>query len=80
MLFLKQSLILPFLYHKSATTCQIDLYNVSNSKLKPDLYNWVKIEMIESTASPQQPYKRDTMFGTPCRLLRCVTIRIVIFS
>ena len=38
-LFLKQPLILPFLCHKLATTCQIDSSKVSNSKLKPDQYN-----------------------------------------
>ena len=53
MLFLEQPLILPFLCHKSATTCQIDSYKVSNSKLKPDLCSSVKTEMIESTAPPQ---------------------------
>ena len=66
MLFLKRPLILPFLYHKSATTCQIDSSKVSNSKLKPDLCNFVKTEMIESTAPPQQSHKRDTIFlGRP---------------
>ena len=50
---LKQPLILPFLCHKSATTCQIDSYKVSNSKLKPDLCNCVKIEIIEFTTPPQ---------------------------
>ena len=34
---------LPFLYHKSATTSQIDPYKVSNSKLKPDPCNCVKL-------------------------------------
>ena len=53
MLFLKQSFILPSLDHKSATTCQIDLYKVSNSNLKSDLCNCVKIEIMESTAPPQ---------------------------
>ena len=48
-LFLKQPLISPFLDHKSATTCQIDSYKVSNSKLKPDLCNCVKSEIIEFT-------------------------------
>ena len=49
--FLKQPLNLLFLCHKSATTCQIDSYKVSNSNLKPDLRNCVKTEMIESMAS-----------------------------
>ena len=53
MLFLKQPLILPFLRHKSITAFQIDSYNVSNSKLKPELSSYVKTKMIESTASPQ---------------------------
>ena len=53
MLFFKQSLILPFLCDKSASNCQIDSYKVSNSKLKSDLCNCVKIEKIESTAPPQ---------------------------
>ena len=66
MLFLKQPLILPFLYYKSVTTCQIDSNKVSNSKLKLDLLNCVKIEIIESTAPPQQPRKRGTIFWTPC--------------
>ena len=51
--FLKQPLILPFRWHKSATTYQIDSNNVSISKLKHDLYNCVKSEMTESTAPPQ---------------------------
>ena len=62
MLFLKQPLILHFLFHKSATIGQMDTYKVSNSKLKPDLCNCVKIKIIESTAPPQQPHKRGTMF------------------
>ena len=53
MLFLKQRLILPFLSNKSATTCQIDSNKVSNSKLKLDLCNCVKIEIIESADPPQ---------------------------
>ena len=57
MLFLKQPLILPFLYHKSASTCQIDSNNVSNSKSKPDLCNCAKSEIIETTTPPQQPHK-----------------------
>ena len=61
MLFLKQPLILPFLYHKSATKCQIDSYKVSNSTLKPDLCKFAKTEMIESTAPPQQQNKRGTV-------------------
>ena len=62
MLFLKQPLILPFLCHKSATTCQIDSYKVSNSNLKPDQYNCVQTEISESTAPPQQQDKRGTIF------------------
>ena len=61
MLFLKQSFMLSFLCHKSATTCQIDLNKVSISKLKPYLCNCVIIEMIESTAPPQKPHKRSTI-------------------
>ena len=60
MLFLKQPQIL--LCDKSGTTCQIDSYMVSNSKLKPDLRSCVKTEMIESTAPPQQLHKQGTMF------------------
>ena len=62
MLFLKQPLILAVLCHKSATTSQIDSYKVSNSKLRPDLCNCVKKAGIESTAPPQQPYKRGSIF------------------
>ena len=56
MLFLKQPLILPFLCHKSVTTCQIDSCEVSNSQLKLHLCIEViesKTEMIESI-SPSQ--------------------------
>ena len=49
-LFIKLPLILLFLGHKSETTCQIDSNKVSNSKLKLDLCNFVKSEMIEPTA------------------------------
>ena len=52
-LVLKQPLILPFLYHKSAAKYQIDLNKVSYSKLKPDLCNSVKTEIIESRPPPQ---------------------------
>ena len=62
MLFLMQPHILPFLCHKSTTTCQIDSYKVSKSKLKPDQCNCVKTKMIESTAPPQQPHKPGTFF------------------
>ena len=54
MLFLKQLLILPFLCHKSEITCQIDSNKVLNSKLKLDLYNRVKAEIIEFTVPPQK--------------------------
>ena len=47
------TLNLPFLCHKSATTCQIDSNKVSNSKLKLDLYNCVNTEITESIAPPQ---------------------------
>ena len=70
MLFLKQPLILPFLYHKSATTCQVDSYKASNSKLKPDLCNCVKTEIIESMDPPKQSRKLGTIFGTPCRYFK----------
>ena len=49
MLFWQQPLISPFPCHKSATTCQSD----PNNKLELDLCNYVKTEMIESTAAPQ---------------------------
>ena len=60
--FLKQPLILPFLGHKSATTCPIDSNKVSNSKLNLDLCNCVKTEIIESAVPPQQPHIRSTNF------------------
>ena len=41
-MFLKQPIILLFLYHKSATICQIDSEKVSISKLKPDLRDYLK--------------------------------------
>ena len=62
MLFLKQLLILPFLYHESANTSHIDSYKVSNSKLKLGLCNCAKTETIEATAPPQQQDKRGTIF------------------
>ena len=46
LLFLKQPLIFPSLYHKSAITCQIDSYQVSNSKLNPDLSSCVKTDTL----------------------------------
>ena len=61
MLFLKQPLVLPFLC-QSATTCQIDSYKVSNSKLKVDQCNCVKTEIIENTAPPQYAHKRTQCF------------------
>ena len=67
MLFLKQAFILPFLHLKSATTCQIDSYKVSNSKLKPGICSCAKTEMIESTAPPQQLHANGAqLFETPC--------------
>ena len=51
-----------FLSHKSATMCQINLNKVSNSKLRPNLCNYVKTKVIEFTAPAQQPHKRGTMF------------------
>ena len=63
MLFLKQPLILTFHRYKSATTCQIDSNKVSNFNLRPDLWNCVKTEMIESTAPTQQPHKRHRFLG-----------------
>ena len=62
MLFLKQPQILPFLCHKSATICQINSSEVSNSKFKLDLCNCVKTEMIEHTSPPQWPHKRGKIF------------------
>ena len=53
MLISKQPLILPFLFHKSATPGQIDSSKVSNSKLKPGLSKCVKFEITEPTAPPQ---------------------------
>ena len=71
MLFLKRPLLLPFLYHKSATTCQIDSNMVSNSKLKPDLCNCVKIERIELVAPLQQTHKWGTVFRTLSKFFEC---------
>ena len=63
MLFVEQPLIiLLFLCHESATMCQIDSNKVSNSKLKPDLSNCVKTEVIEPTAPPQWPHKQGSIF------------------
>ena len=62
MLFLKQPLILHFLRHKSATTCQIDSYEVSKFESKLDLCKCVKCEIIESMASLQQQHKWGTIF------------------
>ena len=71
MLFLKQLLILPFLCHKSATTCQIDSNKISNSKLKPDLCSRVKTEMIKSTPPPKLPLKQGTIIlGHPVYLIK----------
>ena len=61
-LFLKQPPFLPFLCHKSATTCQIESYRVSKSKLRPKLSNCVKTEMIESTVPTQQLQKQAQLF------------------
>ena len=69
MLVLKQPLILPFLCHKSATTCQIDPNKVSNSKLKPELCKYVKTEMIDSRAPPQQQQTGYNFVWTPYRRL-----------
>ena len=63
MLFLNQPLILPLLYHKSVTTCQIDSYKVSNSMLQLGLCNCVITEIVESTAPPQQQHKRAQLFS-----------------
>ena len=62
MLFLKQPLILPILCHKSATTCQIDSNNVSNSQLKLHLSNGGETEVIEHTAPTQWSHKRGKFF------------------
>ena len=60
MLFLKQPFILPFLYHESATTSQVDSNKVSNSTLKPELCSCMKLEINESIAPPQQPQSQGT--------------------
>ena len=49
----------PLLCHKSATTSQIDSNKVSNSKLKLDLFSFIKTDILESTVPPQLPHKRD---------------------
>ena len=71
---IKATTYLPFLCHKSATTCHIDSYKFSNSKLKSNLCNCVKTNMIEWTAPPQQQHKLGTIFGTPCRMLNTMKI------
>ena len=45
--------VLPVLCHECETTCQTDSNKASNSKLRPDLCKFVKIEIIESAAPPQ---------------------------
>ena len=65
MLLLKKPLILPFLCHESASTCQIEANKVANSKLEPELWNCAKGEVIETTAPQQEPLKRSTIFGNP---------------
>ena len=44
---------LPFLCHKSVAACQIDSYKVSDSKLRLELCNYAKFEIMESTAPSQ---------------------------
>ena len=61
MLFLKQPLILPFSSINQQPLVRLTQNKVSNSKMKPDLYNCVNIEITEYTAPPQQPYKRGTI-------------------
>ena len=61
--FFEATISFAFLHHKSATTCQIDSYKFSNSKMKPGLCNCVKTEIKESTAHPKQKHKRGTIFG-----------------
>ena len=66
---------LPFLCDKSATTCQIDLKKVPNSKLKPDLCNCAKTEMIESKAPPQQSHKRAHFLVHPVLIYESNTVQ-----
>ena len=61
-LFLKQPVILPFLCHKSATTCQIESCKVSHSKLKPDLCSCVKAEITERMAQYRSSHTNGTQF------------------
>ena len=49
-MFLKQPRILAYLCHKSEVTSQIDSKRASNSKLKPNLCNCIKIEIIDLLA------------------------------
>ena len=65
MSFLKQPIMQPFLCYKSATIGQIESNMVSNSKLKSDLCSSVITKIIESTAHPQQPRKRGSIFLDP---------------
>ena len=54
-----------------ATTCQIDSYKVSNSKLKPDLWNrakCVKIEIIDLKLLHSRHKNGARFFGASCRI------------
>ena len=61
MQFLKQPFVLVFLF-SAINHCQIDSNKVSNPKLKSDLRNSAKIEIIEFTAPAQQPHKQGRIF------------------
>ena len=61
MLFLKQTLVLPFYCHKKATTYQIDSSKGSISKLKPVLCSCLKTKITEPTDPPQYSHKRGTI-------------------
>ena len=53
-------------YNKCATTCQIDSYKVSKSKLKPDQCNCKETGMVISKAPLQQLHKGAKFSGAPC--------------
>ena len=60
------TIILPFLSNELATISQIDSNTVSNSNLKPDLCNCVKIEIAEATSPPQWSHKRSKILLGYC--------------
>ena len=80
MLFLKQTLILPYLCHKLATTCQTDSNKVSNFKLKLYQGNCVKPEITGSTAPAQDTQTGQNFLGHSVHFItyrfRCKTFNL----